>query len=189
MNRSRFSILLIIVIATSFSIPSSIAATKPKAAGRSSTAVINTVLNGKGAPSNTLGINGDFYIDTRSLLISGPKKSGKWPVGAGGFRAAPMPAKRPTSELVELAYRQSNPWGRWSATAAWVSVSPGLPVLYGTQPYGSSPWVLSAEWSKSWKSWSFFVRGSLQPGLRPARGSFRVRYAPTWTLKLRQKSG
>jgi hypothetical protein len=80
MNRSRLSILLILVIATSFLIPSSIAATKPKAAGRSSTAVINTVLNGKGAPSNTLGINGDFYIDTRSLLISGPKKSGKWPV-------------------------------------------------------------------------------------------------------------
>jgi hypothetical protein len=80
MNRSRLSILLILVIATSFSIPSAIAATKPKAAGRSSTAVINTVLNGKGAPSNTLGINGDFYIDTRSLLISGPKKSGKWPV-------------------------------------------------------------------------------------------------------------
>ena len=79
MNRSRLSILLILVIATSFSIPSSIAATKPKAAGRSSTAVINTVLNGKGAPLNTLGINGDFYIDTRSLLISGPKKNGKWP--------------------------------------------------------------------------------------------------------------
>jgi len=79
MNRSRLSILLILVITTSISIPSSIAATKPKAAGRSSTAVINTVLNGKGAPSNTLGINGDFYIDTRSLLISGPKKNGKWP--------------------------------------------------------------------------------------------------------------
>ena len=80
MNRSRLSILLVLVIATSVSIPSSIAATKPKAAGRSSTAVINTVLNGKGAPSNTLGINGDFYIDTRSLLISGPKTKGKWPV-------------------------------------------------------------------------------------------------------------
>ena len=129
-------------------------------------------------------------------------QSGKWPVGADGLGGAPMLAKRPTSELVELAYRQSNPWGRWSATAAWVSASPGLPVLYGTQPYGSSPWVLSAEWSKSWKSWSFFVRGALQPGLRPARdsllwnengwnarGSFRIRYAPTWTLKLRQKSG
>ena len=80
MNRNRLSILLVLVIATSFLIPSSIAATKPKAAGRSSTAVINTVLNGKGAPSNTLGINGDFYIDTRSLLISGPKSKGKWPV-------------------------------------------------------------------------------------------------------------
>ena len=80
MNRNRLSILLVLVIATSFSIPSSFATTKPKAAGRSSTAVINTVLNGKGAPSNTLGINGDFYIDTRSLLISGPKSKGKWPV-------------------------------------------------------------------------------------------------------------
>ena len=79
MNRSRLSILVILVIATSFSIPNSTAATKPKAAGRSSSAVINTVLNGKGAPSNTLGINGDFYIDTRSLLISGPKTKGKWP--------------------------------------------------------------------------------------------------------------
>jgi hypothetical protein len=79
MNRSRISILLILAISTSLAIPSSIAATKPIAAGRSSTAVINTILNGKGAPSNTLGINGDFYIDTRSLLISGPKANGKWP--------------------------------------------------------------------------------------------------------------
>ena len=79
MNRSRISITLILAITTSLAMPSSIAATKPNAAGRSSTAVINTILNGKGAPSNALGINGDFYIDTRSLLISGPKKSGKWP--------------------------------------------------------------------------------------------------------------
>ena len=79
MNRNRLSILLVLALAITFSIPSSIAATKPKAAGRSSTAVINTVLNGKGAPSNTLGINGDFYIDTRSLMISGPKTNGKWP--------------------------------------------------------------------------------------------------------------
>ena len=81
---------MILAIATTFSAPSSIAATKPKAAGRSSTAVINTILNGKGAPSNTLGINGDFYIDTRSLLISGPKANGKWPAarslqGANGI--------------------------------------------------------------------------------------------------------
>jgi len=80
MNRTRISILLVLAIAISFAVPSSNAATKPKAAGRSATAVLNTVLNGKGSPSNTLGINGDFYIDTRSLLISGPKVNGKWPL-------------------------------------------------------------------------------------------------------------
>jgi hypothetical protein len=49
------------------------------AAGRSSTTPINTILNGKGAPKSSLGIDGDFYIDTRSLLIYGPKRKGKWP--------------------------------------------------------------------------------------------------------------
>ncbi len=80
MNRRHLAILLILSISTSLSIPIASAATKPKTAGRASTAVINTVLNGKGAPSNNLGINGDFYIDTRSLLISGPKVGGKWPI-------------------------------------------------------------------------------------------------------------
>ena len=56
------------------------AATKPKAAGRTSSSIPNTILNGKGAPLSTLGIDGDFYIDTRSLLIYGPKKSKKWPI-------------------------------------------------------------------------------------------------------------
>lgn len=49
------------------------------AAGRSSSQVVNTILNGKGAPKSSLGANGDFYIDTRSLLIYGPKSKGKWP--------------------------------------------------------------------------------------------------------------
>jgi hypothetical protein len=50
-----------------------------EAAGRSTTAVVNTILNGRGSPKSSLGIDGDFYIDTRSLLIYGPKKNGKWP--------------------------------------------------------------------------------------------------------------
>jgi hypothetical protein len=49
------------------------------AAGRSTTTPVNTILNGKGAPKSSLGIDGDFYIDVRSLLIYGPKKKGKWP--------------------------------------------------------------------------------------------------------------
>jgi hypothetical protein len=49
------------------------------AAGRSASSIPNTILNGKGVPANNVGINGDFYIDTRSLLLYGPKKNGKWP--------------------------------------------------------------------------------------------------------------
>lgn len=79
MQAKRSSLTLIVLLLIALGLPSAVAATKPKAAGRSATAVINTVLNGKGAPSKSIGINGDFYIDTRSLLISGPKTKGKWP--------------------------------------------------------------------------------------------------------------
>jgi hypothetical protein len=58
---------------------SALSALPASAAGRSATSIPNTILNGKGAPTLSVGINGDFYIDTRSLLIYGPKKSGKWP--------------------------------------------------------------------------------------------------------------
>jgi hypothetical protein len=85
MIRKRISVVvtLSIAVAATFSIlsaPITSAATKPKAAGRTSTTIPNTILNGKGAPLNKNGIDGDFYIDTRSLLIYGPKKSGKWPL-------------------------------------------------------------------------------------------------------------
>jgi hypothetical protein len=79
LKAQRSSLTLIVLLLIALGLPNAVAATKPKAAGRSSTAVINTVLNGKGAPSKSIGIDGDFYIDTRSLLISGPKTNGKWP--------------------------------------------------------------------------------------------------------------
>lgn len=37
-----------------------------------------TVLNGSGAPSAGLGVDGDFYIDTTASAIYGPKTSGAW---------------------------------------------------------------------------------------------------------------
>lgn len=52
--------------------------------------VLNTIRNGFGAPANTLGNNGDFYIDPTALRLYGPKASGAWPAsvslggGAGG---------------------------------------------------------------------------------------------------------
>ena len=44
------------------------------------------ILNGSGAPSNSLGIDGEFYIDTDLNKIYGPKENGIWPtpVNLGG---------------------------------------------------------------------------------------------------------
>lgn len=38
----------------------------------------NTVLSGSGAPSSGLGVDGDFYIDTATEEIYGPKTAGVW---------------------------------------------------------------------------------------------------------------
>ena len=52
-----------------------------KTAKRSSTSVVvNTLLHGIGAPSASLGVNGDFYIDTITMNIYGPKSKKAWPV-------------------------------------------------------------------------------------------------------------
>jgi len=54
--------------------------TKLKSAGRTANSIPNTILNGAGAPTKTIGINGDFYIDTKNLNIYGPKTSNTWPL-------------------------------------------------------------------------------------------------------------
>jgi hypothetical protein len=76
---------LIIVSTLVFSLampPSTIAAQKTsiKAAGPSTKTVVNTILSGVGTPSKAVGINGDFYIDTKNLNLYGPKTKGVWKI-------------------------------------------------------------------------------------------------------------
>ena len=74
------SLVAISIAVTLALIPSAIAAPKTtvKAAGPLITKVVNTILNGVGVPSKKVGINGDFYIDTKSLVLYGPKTNGAW---------------------------------------------------------------------------------------------------------------
>jgi hypothetical protein len=48
----------------------------------------NTILNGTIDPTSGIGVNGDFYINTATNFIFGPKASGTWPsgisLGSGG---------------------------------------------------------------------------------------------------------
>jgi hypothetical protein len=52
---------------------------KPSRAGRISTVVSNTILNGVTPPKSSDGIEGDFYIDTKSMFFYGPKTKTHWP--------------------------------------------------------------------------------------------------------------
>ena len=77
----RNSSLVAITLAISLAmLPSAIAAEKTslKTAGPSSATVVNTILSGSGTPFKTVGINGDFYIDTKNLNLYGPKTKGVW---------------------------------------------------------------------------------------------------------------
>jgi len=81
MKGTRFFVAITLITSLAI-LPSAIAGEKAsnKAAGPSPTTVVNTILSGAGVPSKTLGINGDFYIDTKNLNLYGPKTKGVWKV-------------------------------------------------------------------------------------------------------------
>jgi hypothetical protein len=86
MKRPRTFIRLIsaLCVLSLFAVQPGFAATKSviklKSAGRTANSIPNTILNGTNAPSKSIGINGDFYIDTKNLNIYGPKKNDAWPL-------------------------------------------------------------------------------------------------------------
>lgn len=50
------------------------------AAGRSTPAAANTIRSGSGVPATSLGIDGDFYIDLKTMNFYGPKTNKSWPI-------------------------------------------------------------------------------------------------------------
>ena len=121
-------------------------------AGRVATPGINTLLSGKGAPKATVGIDGDFYIDTNKMNIYGPKTKGKWPApvslkgtpgtngtngtngttGATGAKGTSTPGSDGAPGLIG----PTGPAGSPGATGPAGSGSPGAPGATG--PAGSN---------------------------------------------------
>ena len=75
---SAFCALSLFAVQPGFAATKSV--TKLKSAGRTANSIPNTILNGTKAPIKSIGINGDFYIDTKNLNIYGPKKNNSWPL-------------------------------------------------------------------------------------------------------------
>ena len=137
MKISRVAVLITIAIFTT-------STSQPvlNAAGRTAASIPNTILNGKGAPLNSLGINGDFYIDTRSLLIYGPKVKSKWPTpqnlqgptGAAG--ASGSDGKNGSDGKVSTASSTAGPAGPQGPSGAAGPAGPAGPAG-ATGPAGS----------------------------------------------------
>ena len=72
--KARVAKVLITAVLISLLIP-----TNSNAAGRA-TDVVNTIRSGSGVPSASLGNDGDFYIDLKSMNFYGPKKNKRWPL-------------------------------------------------------------------------------------------------------------
>ena len=114
-------------------------------AGRVATPGINTLLSGKGAPKSTVGIDGDFYIDTNKMNIYGPKTKGKWPAavslkgepgtnGTNGIAGATgAKGSSPTgSDGAPGLIGPAGPAGAPGATGPAGSGSPGAPGAAGS---------------------------------------------------------
>lgn len=81
MKQSKTRKLFLLLISVSLLIPQGVASADTKKVGRTNTPnVVNTILSGKGAPSASLGNNGDFYIDKVNLNFYGPKAKDLWPL-------------------------------------------------------------------------------------------------------------
>ena len=72
--KMKVSKIVIAAVLISLLIP-----TTTNAAGRVGD-VVNTIRSGSGIPSVSLGNDGDFYIDLKSMNFYGPKKSKRWPL-------------------------------------------------------------------------------------------------------------
>ena len=66
-------------IVMALSLFTAVGITPLSAAGRTNKSLANTILSGKAVPTSKVGINGDFYINTSTFQIYGPKVNNRWP--------------------------------------------------------------------------------------------------------------
>jgi Collagen triple helix repeat (20 copies) len=112
--------------------PTTYASTPMKKAGRVITLRPNTILNGKGAPSTAVGIDGDFYIDSAALAIYGPKTLGRWPAPSSLKIPVPVATDSKGGSVVAATVGEKGATGATGLTGATGAVGPqGIQGLTG----------------------------------------------------------
>lgn len=95
----------------------------------------STVLSGTGAPSDTTGNNGDFYIDTAAAVLYGPKANGAWPATGTSLVGPQGPPGPVTAGSLNLQIISSS--GTSSVPGTLTADCPdSAPYLLGGSGYG-----------------------------------------------------
>lgn len=95
-----------------------------------------TILNGSGAPSSGIGVDGDFYIDTASTQFYGPKANGAWgsalSLSSKPFIAfKPVDNEPPATNFATLDARNGHPVLDFDTTTQEAAIFSGvLPLGY-----------------------------------------------------------
>ena len=119
--RRRESLLVIGLLSTALlfqGYPAAHASTTIKKSGRVIASRPNTILNGKGAPSTAVGIDGDFYIDSAALAIYGPKTLGRWPAPSSLKIPVPVVADSKGGSVTAVTIGEKGATGATGLTGA-----------------------------------------------------------------------
>lgn len=84
----------------------------------------NTILNGIIPPDNSLGNNGDFYIDTVGVDLYGPKAAGVWPAGISliGTGSTIPPSSGVIPFTATIAWNGTSPSGTTNHSYIWQKI-------------------------------------------------------------------
>lgn len=75
--KSNSKVIKVLILSLSLTLATPLSV---NAAGRSAADAVNTIRSGNGVPASSLGVDGDFYLDLKSMNFYGPKKSNRWPL-------------------------------------------------------------------------------------------------------------
>lgn len=85
-----------------------------------------SLLSGAGAPNNGIGADGDFYLDTATVTLFGPKTGGTWPVAGTSLVG---PAGAPGADGADGADGANGADGADGADGASILTGTGLPAV------------------------------------------------------------
>ena len=134
----------------------------------------STILSGSSVPANTLGANGDFYIDGVNSTLYGPKSGGVWPSGTS------LRAHFPTVIAGLAGVQSTAPNTNYLATATTGVVNFVLPTSPNPGDVVQFKGVGEGGWSVLPNANQTVVRNGLLPGWSLKPSGFFLNNVEAW---------